>query len=189
MSKAAAGTDLHPCPNPKCRKRIFVSASNLNKHFGHKPECLAYAKSLLHTHIKQSLQNAMQDEIVMDETQVIGNQQETKEVDDDDFQMADTTFPLDDYENSGFDNDDGDELDLPGYQTTYTVDKKVEVTLLKICTELEAPLYAFETIMKWRMMPMLWATNFVQGKATTGLKLIIWKPGWEWRISGQKKLA
>ena len=63
--------------------------------------------------------------------------------------MADTTFPLDDYENSGFDNDDGDELDLPGYQTTYTVDKKVEVTLLKICTELEAPLYAFETIMKW----------------------------------------
>ena len=84
----------------------------------------------------------------MDKTQVIGNQQETKEVDDDDFQMADTTFPLDDYENSGFDNDDGDELDQPGYQTTYTVDKKVEVTLLKICTELEALLYAFETIMK-----------------------------------------
>ena len=37
----------------------------------------------------------------------------------------------------------------PGYQTTYTKSQQVEIYLLKLCTEMEAPLYAFEEIMKW----------------------------------------
>jgi Plavaka transposase len=65
------------------------------------------------------------------------------------FPVADLEDDMDDYEGLGFVHHDGDQLDLPGYQTTYTTRREVEIRLLKLCTELEAPLYAFEEIMKW----------------------------------------
>ena len=65
------------------------------------------------------------------------------------FPMADTTDHLEDYEGSGFVNHVATVMELPGYQTTYTTRRECEIRLLKLCTEMEAPLYAFEEIMKW----------------------------------------
>ena len=73
----------------------------------------------------------------------------TNQSDDSYHPIVDTSPHMENYESTGFTNADDDELYLPGYQTMYTIDKKVEITLLKICTEMEAPLYAFEAIMKW----------------------------------------
>ena len=68
------------------------------------------------------------------------------------FPMADTTNHMQDLEESGFhydDDDDDEDTADPGYHTTYTTCQRAEIFLLKLCTEMEAPLYAFEEIMKW----------------------------------------
>ena len=88
---------------------------------------------------------------------------ETKEAND--FPIADTTNQLDDYEECGFVNSD-DELDLPGYKTTYTQTQKIEIYLLKLCTEISAPLYAFEEIMKWAHNAYLDGYNFLPKQKT-----------------------
>jgi Plavaka transposase len=72
-----------------------------------------------------------------------------EELHDTDFPMNDLANHMGDYEDGGFYNPEFDEDDLPGYETTYTKSQRVEVCLLKLCTEMETPLYAFEEIMKW----------------------------------------
>jgi hypothetical protein len=63
--------------------------------------------------------------------------------------MTNYTDNLGDYEDDGFYNPELDNMDFPGYTTTYTKGRKFEIILLKFCTEMETPLYAFEEIMKW----------------------------------------
>ena len=109
---------LHPCPNPSCRKRIFVSQANLNKHFGQKPACLAYATALLHAQLKENglLCLASQEHNVHHANQsLLDPPMEEEEEEDDAFAMADTSLHMDDYENYGFNHlDEADDLNLPG---------------------------------------------------------------------------
>jgi hypothetical protein len=72
-----------------------------------------------------------------------------EELDNTDFPMNNTTNHLDDYEDIGFLNPEFEARDYHGYTTTYTKRQKFEICLLKLCTEMEAPLYAFEEILKW----------------------------------------
>jgi hypothetical protein len=80
--------------------------------------------------------------------------------------MADTTNHMEDYEDRFFFNPEYDQLDLPGYQTTYTKGQRVEVCLLKLCTEMETPLYAFEEIMKWARNAFMDGYEFMPRQTT-----------------------
>jgi hypothetical protein len=82
------------------------------------------------------------------------------------FPQADLEEDIEDYERYGFVNHDADQLDLPGYQTTYTIRREVEIRLLKLCTELDAPLYAFEEIMKWARHAFDSGYDFLPRQAT-----------------------
>jgi hypothetical protein len=73
---------------------------------------------------------------------------EDKDLGDVNFPMTDYTDNLGDYEDNGFYNPELDDMDFPGYTTTYTKEQKFEIILVKLCTEMETPLYAFEEIMK-----------------------------------------
>jgi hypothetical protein len=65
------------------------------------------------------------------------------------FPMPDDTDYFDDYEDGGFSNPEFEDNDFHGYTTVYTKEQKFEIILLRLCTEMEAPLHAFEEIMKW----------------------------------------
>jgi Plavaka transposase len=84
-----------------------------------------------------------------------------EEADNIDFPMNDTTNHLDDYEDIGFLNPEFEEMDYHGYTTTYTKEQKFEICLLKLCTEMEAPLYAFEEIMKWARKAVVEGYDFL----------------------------
>jgi hypothetical protein len=159
MSKSQG--NLRTCPNPNCSSKVhkvFLSVANLNKHFATKPACYEFARQCVDSLVKESalveqkmlsfstddtttnnqamLQNVAEDqEIVLEETE-----QELNEPDD--------NF-LADYEDDGFYHPELDDMDYHGYTTTYTKEQKFEIVLLQLCTQMEAPLYAFEEIMKW----------------------------------------
>jgi hypothetical protein len=70
-----------------------------------------------------------------------------EELDDTDFPMCNTTnHHLDDYKDIGSLNPEFEEMDYHGYTTTYTKEQKFEICLLKLCTEMEAPLYALKRL-------------------------------------------
>jgi hypothetical protein len=66
-----------------------------------------------------------------------------------------------------------DNMDFRGYTTTYTKEGKFEIILLKLCTEMEAPLYAFEEIMKWAREA--YKDGFFHIRKPIIPELIIWK--------------
>ena len=153
-------TIYFPCPNPACRGKVFACAASLNKHFGAKPACRSHAMCLL-ANWQQSTLDAQQGK---KGTALAGSEQEGTELqvleefkeeenDDNsdlDFPMADTDNHMDDFEDLGYFGQEDDEHELlPGYETTYTQSRQTEIFLLKLLTEMEAPLYAFEEIMKW----------------------------------------
>ena len=151
------------CPNPDCSsKNTFLSCfENLNKHFGQKPEChnraakAALAKldsttltALIKTEIGQRLTETSAFDVSDPLFNTLGNE-EADDISSGSFPIADDEIDVEDYEGFGFANPDANQLDVPGYLTTYTKSREVEIRLLKLCTEMEAPLYAFEEIMKW----------------------------------------
>ena len=71
-----------------------------------------------------------------------------------------------DYEDADCYNSDFENLDLPGYHTTYTKSQRVEICLLKLCTEMETPLYAFEEIMKWARQAFTDGYEFMPTQST-----------------------
>lgn len=171
--------DQHfPCPNPNCNSKVFVSEANRNKHFGAKPDCLEYARQVCaQMMLKQQAAFTDQNLHVETDADMNYNQQAsqvvlplefpyTNETEDTDFPMGDTTDHLGDYEDVGFVNPEYDQLDLPGYQTTYTKSQQVEVCLLKLCTEMETPLYAFEEIMKWARHAFMEGYEFIPRQST-----------------------
>jgi hypothetical protein len=102
------------------------------------------------------------------------------------FPMTDYTDNLSDYEDDGFYNPDLDNMDFPGYTTTFTKERKFEIILL--CTEMETPLYAFEEIMKCgqeRHTKMV--MSFFHIRRPTIPKSIIWQNGWVWKPIDRKK--
>ena len=145
------------CPNPACHGKLFASAGNLNKHFGAKPDCREHAICLLSNLQQQSIEKAQQAKTttMMSPTTALQGAtellaQETKEDETVDFPMADTTNHMEDFEDLGYYGQEDEDNELPhGYQTTYTQSKQTEIYLLKLLTEIEAPLYAFQEIMKW----------------------------------------
>ena len=174
MSKTAEGHHF-PCPNPNCNSKVFVSEANRNKHFGAKPVCLEYARQVC-AQMMLKQQAALTDQKLYTDTGVNYNHQAgeivlprefpyTNEVEDIDFPLGDITRHMADYEDSAFLNPEYDQLDLPGYQTTYTKSQQVEVCLLK-CTEMETPLYAFEEIMKWTRHAFIQGYKFMPRQST-----------------------
>jgi hypothetical protein len=151
------------CPNPDCRSKttFFSSVANLTKHLGQKPECRSFVATAAlakmdTTTVEALLEHGMGQSYTHTEPPTTTGTIPVTTVNDEEdntsegnFPLADSEEDMGDYEGFGFVNHDGDQLDLPGYQTTYTTRREVEIRLLKLCTEMEAPLYAFEEIMKW----------------------------------------
>ena len=148
------------CPNPNCpsRNRVFSCASNLRRHYGQIDDCREYSQALLLSTVGKNASIAAAKaalagiisvpppETAMEPATFLAEEPEDV---DDYFPIAETTDHIEDYEGCGFVNHAATEMDLPGYQTTYSSRREVEIRLLKLCTEMEAPLYAFEEIMQW----------------------------------------
>jgi hypothetical protein len=152
-----SSTGLYPCPNPNCKSKVFCSEANLNKHFGAKPECSEYSRAYFAAVVLKEA--ALVEQKLLHHPTAITNPFQTLsrlgntsvECENSDFPvLADPTYEhMDDYEENGFFNPEYDDLDDERYTTTYTNEQKVEICLLKLCTEIEAPLYAFQEIMTW----------------------------------------
>ena len=162
------------CPNPNCSSDIFSSMAQLRKHIGAKPKCLAYLlllgkQDMVAAHenldkaasiICQPVQNAN----IMDSTMETLPPLEPDDVgmimDDmeDGFPSSDSNPFLElnnmatDFEQSNFDSlNTAVESDYIFHDgaLAYTNARRVEIILMKLLTELEAPLWAFEEIMLW----------------------------------------
>ena len=160
------------CPNPNCSSDIFSSMAQLRKHIGAKPKCLAYLlllgkQDMVAAHenldkaasiICQPVQNAN----IMDSTMETLPPPEPDDagmiMDDmeDGFPSSDSNPFLElnnmatDFEQSNFDSlDTAVESDYIFHDgaLAYTNARRVEIILMKLLTELEAPLWAFEEIM------------------------------------------
>jgi hypothetical protein len=169
-----------PCPNPNCtsRTRIF---QNLQKHLAQKQDCLAFLQLLRKDVLTKSaaLEQAELDQskltYLQNQTSTNDGPTETGPIDDsfillDDATMADMIHGVadaymddnnpaaamlpNDFEQTNFNNyigpDESQYLVNPN-QTVFTNARRVEVTLLKILTELEAPLWAFKVLMEWAL--------------------------------------
>ena len=128
---------------------MYKSLSGLNRHFHHRPECQSYQANMesatdlvstppsneIHTNVSDKLSNNLQEE----EEELIIN-------------MPDA----DDYE-TGYYSDDGsdhfytknDYLVVPDDEIMFTNDMRIETSLLKLCIDMDAPLWAFEQFMEW----------------------------------------
>jgi hypothetical protein len=162
---------LQFCPNPDRSSKVckmFLSKANLNKHFGAKPACYKYARSILNKYARSILNNVLKESALAEQKilslgadgttnyaaaykkfrePVIDRTQE-EELEAIVFPMPDGRDYLDDSEDGSFYNPEFEDNDFHGYTTVYTKEQKFEIILLKLCTEMEALLYAFEEIMK-----------------------------------------
>jgi hypothetical protein len=164
---------LYPCPNPQCSSKVFCTEANLNKHFGAEPECALFAREMCAAMLKEAALAEQKvftpaETVTLQPTQVFLPGLPTANVDMDnldniDFPMADNSNDMEEYyENQDFANAQYDEFDDDCYiTTTYTSEQKFEICLLKLCTELETPLYAFEEIMNWACQAYLEGYKFL----------------------------
>lgn len=164
------------CPNPTCTSngKFFATMKQLQGHISHKPDCLAYMVQL-----RNSLQSkdmnmtdcatnklsntaneaAVQHCAVVDhpialhaadtDVQFPNNNDEPET-----FHDMTTTPPVAPTDFEHLNVTELQDKDTNGYilnpePTAFTNARRVEVVLLKILTELEAPLWAFKTIMDW----------------------------------------
>jgi len=146
------------CFNPSCKSLIFAKTSDLLRHLATKPECKDWYVSQNKTIWNGDFASTEEapctmkpkDSLLFTPTPVETINDVSPDLEYFPLQPDDDSFHhIEDYENHGFHDEDADELNLPGYHTTYTNSRRVEIYLLKICNEIEAPLYAFEEIMKW----------------------------------------
>jgi hypothetical protein len=164
-----------PCPNPLCSSgaRVF---RNLQKHISQKPECMDYLQAyrqeqlLKYTQLQHDA-NLLSQAVGSDVCQFIEPAATAPPIDNDvvmdnDFPMDDVFPAYDDIPNGGAFSppllDDFEQINFNQYigpneleaivtpsSPLYTNSRRIEVTLLKILTELEAPLWAFKIIMNW----------------------------------------
>jgi hypothetical protein len=117
-----------------------LSEANLNKHFGAKPACYKYARQIFHSVVRES---ALVEEKMRSlgtvvttypsahqeiEQQPFSRRLEDKDLGDVNFPMTDYTDNLGDYEDDGFYNPELDNMDFPGYTTTYTKSKSLKLS-------------------------------------------------------------
>jgi hypothetical protein len=117
-----------------------LSEANLNKHFWAKPACYEYARQIFHSVVKESalVEGKMRSHGTDITTYPSAHQEieqplptrlEDKDLGDVNFPMTDYTDNLGDYEDDGFYNPELDDMDFPGYTTTYTKEQKFEIIL------------------------------------------------------------
>jgi Plavaka transposase len=141
------------CPNPQCcsRGRVFT---NLAKHLCQKHDCAAFMQTLRKDVFSRPAtafdvsSHRPPDQAAADEPMDDGFP-----IHDDTSHADTTTFPAtSDFEQDNFKQyigpNDAD-LFVNPHQAVFTTSRRVEVTLLKILQELEAPLWAFKVIMDW----------------------------------------
>jgi hypothetical protein len=158
------------CPNPHCTSRARVF-QNVQKHISQKPDGMVYAQAWRQAY---SAQYPSKSCVVDAFTQLLICQEITPDEPLDNITMDDTvSFPdnndiiisnsndiadphnamdTNDFEHTNFQQFLGvNELEalVSPSQALFTNACRVEVTLLKILTKLEAPLWAFKIIMNW----------------------------------------
>jgi Plavaka transposase len=169
--QVAAPRFVGPCPNRTCSShpRIF---KNLQKHISQKAECMQFMNELRKSYIAKMGPAAFSG--VLSDAQLVClpvanvfdnaymNIQDDRFMVDDDASMGEVNIMEPDesyFVNNPVDieqiqfaqykaNDDYQFLVSPT-QAAATTARRVEVTLLKILTELETPLWAFKVIMDW----------------------------------------
>jgi Plavaka transposase len=171
-----------PCPNPNCSNRTRRVFHNLHKHLSQKQDCLAVFMSqhkelLVKALFRESHETTQTSMCLPIHATTNGSDTATDPDDnqfplDDDVLMNDTNEHVlgqmdvlpNDFEQANFDHfigpDESQFLVNPN-STVYTNARRVEVTLMKILTELEAPLFAFKVLMDWALDASQSGYNFI----------------------------
>jgi hypothetical protein len=159
--KTAPGcaTAGHICPNPQCKKanKKYRSLSHLRRHLSHQKECLTYHVSESDRFLCSAVEESQRDIIKAPEKATANVEQNSDSWSN---FLPSVDFhekpDADDYETGLYSEDDGnnlydksDYLIVPKENITYTNDMRVEVSLLRLCNNMDAPLWAFEQIMEW----------------------------------------
>ena len=160
-----------PCPNPNCSSKTRVF-QNLQKHLCQKQECLEFLQSLrkdVVTNLDLLQPPTNPCPTVDDKPTAISNMlphMSTNYAQDPDAYMhtpdndafmydpdeAYPETPPNDFEQTNFDQfcgPDNSQYLVDPSQAIFTNARRVEVTLLKLLTKIEAPLWAFKDIMDW----------------------------------------
>ena len=143
------------CPNPNCTSNRFKTVKQLNMHIGQKYDCSGYLSQLrksLSASVAQTMlspsENNTPTVLQEDHQETVEGSPAANELPQD----FDNREPTED-EHFNFDvhqEDDEDENFVThGEGSPYTNAHRVEIILLKILIEIEAPLWAFEDLMDW----------------------------------------
>jgi hypothetical protein len=171
--QVAAPRFVGPCPNRTCSShpRIF---KYVQKHIAQKPECMQYMNELRKTYLSKlgptAFGGAISDDgLVCLPVATTLNDVEDMNIEDDWYMLDNNASMLGQVHNT--DPNESDLVNVPvdlekihfvqfmanddfqllvsPTQAAATTACRVEVTLLKILTELETPLWAFKVIMDW----------------------------------------
>jgi hypothetical protein len=159
-----------PCPNPTCSSRVRLF-KNLQKHLGQKQDCREYLHVLRTT---DTLKNITAVHHMMANNATFFCQPTSTTIHDDlSYEPMDDPFPLQDdasmpdtppvqemvsnvaptdFEQAIFNQflaPDAAQFLVNPNRAIFTDARRIEVTLLKILTEIEAPLWSFKIIMDW----------------------------------------
>jgi hypothetical protein len=166
------------CPNPMCNTKFFATAKQLNNHISAKRDCSAFVSANRNHHqLKPAPAAPLAGALCFLATQYSGGTTSyCPNVNDvpppatppplptDDeprpltcaspvsFEPPDDHMLPFDLEQSTFaamQDEDDDDLLLRPQDRSFTTSRRVETTLMKLCTELGAPLHAFQSVMEW----------------------------------------
>ena len=147
------------CPNPHCKKanKKYRSLFDLRRHFSVQNECLTYHVSANKELFCPTTVEMPPDNVKIPEIARASSELHSESAPDS-LESVDfvETPDCDDYETGVYsDNethkwhDETDFLVASMDEITFTDEMRVEVSLLRLCNNMDAPLWAFEQIMEW----------------------------------------
>ena len=158
----------HICPNPECTNRNnnkpYQSLSGLNRHFLHRPECQAY----LTTHLKVTNNSKQSSKTQTQPNNTTGTNVAHCVPINTHLEVLMDMPDAEDYETGYYSEDDADAfytnddyLIIPEDEIIFTNEMRVETSLLKLCIDMDAPLWAFQQFMEWARDAFLSGYNFL----------------------------
>jgi hypothetical protein len=140
------------CPNPACKNKQFLTYAGFHRHIIQRQECKEFMENedveTPPTPISQF------SEFCLPISSILTS--ELEPATDEEIENFNHISNVEDYEDSACLYDDlstfhstKDYLIIPDNEIIFTDDQRIEVSLLRLCTDMDAPLWAFEHIMDW----------------------------------------
>lgn len=154
-SPLAHASPSRVCPNPECRNKMFKSRSSLHRHLIQKPNCHKFLSCPVFTQASCFDNNMRQSTTTTSHLHIPVPETTNTELNPTFIEPDDSPNAVD-FENGVYSDEEetsfyhkNDYLIIPNDNIIFTNDMRIETSLLRICTDMDAPLWAFEEIMKW----------------------------------------